>query len=124
MPDNPTSHITNAQRSVHAVCYSGRRRRVKVSALRLFCFVFIIILVFVGVAVKHTSLIRMRFGPGHVSRPYASMEEWLARQTLNQLARVWFPVEAYRTFFLFFLFFLLEVMTGFFVFFSLYFKVE
>ena len=59
----------------------------------------------------------MRFRPGHVSRPYASMAEWLVRRTLNQLARVRFPEDAYQTFSVsfFVLFFLLEVITGFFV---------
>ena len=66
---------------------------------------FFVIFVFVGVALKYASLFRMRFVPGHVSRPYASKAEWLARRTLNQLAWVRFPVDAYRTFFLFFLFF-------------------
>ena len=97
--------------------YSGRRRRVKVSALRLFFFVIFVV---VGVALKYASLIRVRFGPGHMSRPYASMAEWVARRTLNQLARVRFPVDAHRTFFLFFLFFLLEVITFFLFFFSLF----
>ena len=43
------------------------------------------------------------FGPGHMSRPYASMAEWLAHRTLNQLAQVRFLVDTYQTFFLFFL---------------------
>ena len=41
----------------------------------------------------------MCFGPGHVSKLYASMAEWLARQTLNQLAWVRFPVDAKLSFF-------------------------
>ena len=71
-----------------------------VSALRLFFVTF----VFVDVAPKCASLICMRFGPGYVSN-YSSMAEWLARRTLNQLARVRFPVDAYRTFFFFFFLF-------------------
>ena len=70
------------------------------------CVFLCVTFVVVGVALKYASLIRMRFGPSHVSRPYASS----ARRTLNQLARVRFPVDAYRTLFLFFL---LEVITFF-----------
>ena len=60
----------------------------------------------------------MRFGPGHVSRPYALMAEWLARRTLNTLVRVRFSVDAYQTLFSFF--FLLEVITFFLFFFPLF----
>ena len=49
----------------------------------------------------------MCFGPGHVSKPYASMAQWLACRTLNQLARVRFPMNANRTFLSYF--FLLEI---------------
>ena len=46
-------------------------------------FFFFVSFVFVGVTLKYASLVRMRFGPGHVSRPFASMTEWLARRTLR-----------------------------------------
>ena len=97
--------ISSPKIEVQPICtcyFSGRRCQVKVSALRLFFVLFFVSFVFVSVALNYASLIHMCFGPGHVSRPYALMAEWLARRTLNQLAWVRFPVNTYQTFFLFF----------------------